>query len=178
MNCLKQAHILETGIKLKRKNNTKTWPQPNTWKRVHLLGQEQNSADLSSATQKYFYKANTFTWDSENSWALKMKKEKKKWPDCDTLRRVYLLKQTKLTWSTSSNAKKIFQQRQAFSLQPPLFVSQGAIPVLNLLCTDYNMLYCTTRLKWRTNCVCSVRYQAFAPHTVKAFFPDLTTAAN
>lgn len=77
VNCLKQAHILETGIKLKRKNNTKTWPQPNTWKRVHLLGQEQNSADLSSATQKYFYKANTFTWDSENSWALKMKKEKK-----------------------------------------------------------------------------------------------------
>lgn len=113
MNCLKQAHILETGIKLKRKNNTKTWPQPNTWKRVHLLGQEQNSADLSSATQKYFYKANTFTWNSENSWALKMKKEKK-WPDCDTSRRVYLLKQTKLTWSTSSNAKKYSNNAKLF----------------------------------------------------------------
>lgn len=177
MNCLKQAHILETGIKLKRKNNTKTWPQPNTSKSVHLLGQEQNSADLSSATQKYFYKANTFTWDSENSWALKMKKEKKM-ARLRHFEKGVSLKTNKTHLIYIQQRKKIFQQRQAFSLQLPLFVSQGAIPVLNLLCTDYNMLYCTTRLKWRTNCVCSVRYQAFAPHTVKAFFPDLTTAAN
>lgn len=44
----------------------------------------------------------------------KNEKGKKKWPDCATLRRVYLLKQTKLTWSTSSNAKKYSNNAKLF----------------------------------------------------------------